>query len=372
MIRVLHVCNHTDAAVAGRSILNLLAHYDRASFELELAAPRGNYLLAAAEKLDTKVHPLDSLRDKNRDCKSMRIFGRLIRSVDHQIIHSHGALGARIAAKRAGRKTVCTQYGTLLQTRRENHPFFRWLTRQMTEHYTDAILADSTAAKQSLIDSGVRSERVEIIRNGVPAEKRLTPEEIAIEKNHYGISGNRFVLGMLSDMGATAGHAYVLDAVHSLKSAGKPVVLLIAGAGALQEQLKATTQAMGLNDCVIFTDAADTRNLLSLLDVQINAAHGSGASDLTLPQGMSMGIPAVATNCGGNPDVITNGENGLLVPVKDPAALAAAVVSLMENKLTYIQMTKTCVQTFNERFTADRYAHKTEEIYTKLAGGTNL
>ena len=72
--------------------------------------------------------------------------------------------------------------------------------------------------------------------------------------------------------------------------------------------------------------------LMNAMDIQANCSFGTEATSLSLLQGMSLGKPAVVTDFGGNPGVIRDGENGFMVPIKDPAAMADTLHKLMTDE----------------------------------------
>ena len=113
------------------------------------------------------------------------------------------------------------------------------------------------------------------------------------------------------------------------------------------------------------------RSLLSVLDLQINASYGTEATSLSLLEGMSLGLPAVVSDYGGNPGVITEGQNGLLVPQKDGQALAAAVERLMGDPALLAQLKAGAKARFASSFTAKIYAGNIEQVYRQTAERRN-
>jgi glycosyltransferase involved in cell wall biosynthesis len=89
---------------------------------------------------------------------------------------------------------------------------------------------------------------------------------------------------------------------------------------------------------------------------------------MALLAGMSLGIPAVASDFGGNPHVISDGENGLIFPKKDSAALAKAILKLKEDRQLYEKMSKRAREIYSERFTLDAMGEATYALYEQLLG----
>ncbi|MCL2843128.1 MAG: glycosyltransferase family 4 protein [Oscillospiraceae bacterium] len=368
MIRVLNISSDSNIGGAGRCILNFLAHYDRKAFQVDVALPQGSLLIPEVEKLDTKVIEVGSMGDKSLDFGAIKQFKAIIRETDPQVVHTHGSMSGRIAGRQCRKAVVYTRHSVFPVSKMLSRQPGKFINGRINEHYADAILAVAEAAKENLVDSGVRPERVQVILNGVEGQTRLSPGEIAAERAKYGIPPERFVAGILARMEPVKGHSYLLEAAKIRKEQGAPFTLIIAGAGSQEVALKEQAERLGLGDTVIFAGfVTDVPRLLSILDLQLNASYGTEATSLALLEGMSMGIPAVVTDYGGNPGVIQEEENGLLVPAKNSEALADAIGRMMTDKAAYDRMTNRCLEIFNEKFTADTYARTIEHIYRNVA-----
>ncbi|MCL2588749.1 MAG: glycosyltransferase family 4 protein [Oscillospiraceae bacterium] len=369
MIRVLNISSDTNIGGAGRCILNFLAHYDRSQFQVDVVLPKGSLLTPEVEKLDTRVVEVDGIGDKSLNFGAIKALKSVIRELNPQVVHTHGAMSGRIAGRQCGKAVIYTRHSVFpVSTRLSKQPG-KWLNGKINEHYADEIIAVAEAAKENLTDSGISPNRVEVILNGVEGQTRLSPEEITLEKIKYGIAPDRFVAGILARMELVKGHSYLLETAKILKDQGKPFTLIIAGAGALEDELKQEAETLDLGDTVIFAGfVTDIPRLLSMMDIQVNASYGTEATSLALLEGMSMGIPAVVTDYGGNPGVIADGQNGRLVPIKDSARMAQAIAELMEDGASYQRMSAACLEIFAEKFTADIYARNIESVYRRAAG----
>jgi glycosyltransferase involved in cell wall biosynthesis len=102
----------------------------------------------------------------------------------------------------------------------------------------------------------------------------------------------------------------------------------MAGAGPFEAEVKARALGLGLENAVTFVGfLSDVSSFSSILDVQLNASYGTEATSLSLLEGMSLGLPAVVSDYGGNPWLIENGKTGLVFKSRDSADLAAALHS---------------------------------------------
>lgn len=84
---------------------------------------------------------------------------------------------------------------------------------------------------------------------------------------------------------------------------------------------------------------------------------------------MSLGIPAIVTNYGGNTGVIQNGINGMVIPIKNANALAEKIEYLLTNKNVYNEMKDGALKIYEEKFTADLYATNIQNYYKKVLKG---
>lgn len=121
---------------------------------------------------------------------------------------------------------------------------------------------------------------------------------------------------------------------------------------------------MGISDKVIFTGFLDdVAELDNIMDLNINCSYGTETSSLALSEGFSLGKPAIATIYGGNPYMVTDGENGLLVPIKDAGKLADAMEKIMTDKALYEKMCRAARRHYETKFTAKAMTRALEDIY---------
>src|SRR5699024_2275165 len=114
---------------------------------------------------------------------------------------------------------------------RIDHGIGKWLNGRINEFFSDQILAVAQAAKENLIDSGVRPERIEVVLNGVESLVPLSEEEKGAVRQQYGIQQGDFVLGILARVEPYKGHRYLLEAAKIMKQHGRKIRVIIAGVG---------------------------------------------------------------------------------------------------------------------------------------------
>ena len=364
MIRVLNVISDSNIGGAGRVLLNYLQYADRSRFETMIAVPRGSLLCEPLRELGGVVHEVDGLAERSYHKDDVRMLMELIRKVDPDIVHTHGALSGRIAGRRCGKAVIYTRHSAFPVPAKLKYPPGRWVNKLVNEHYADHIIAVSPAAAQNLTDAGISRKKITVMMNGVAPLTRATDEECAALRAELGLAPNVFTAGILARIEPYKGHLYILEAAEQLKREGRRFRILIAGTGSFENEVRRAITEKRLEHEVLFLGfRSDVAKLLSILDVQLNASYGTEASSIALCEGMSLGVPAVASDYGGNPWQIDDGEDGLIFPSRDSGALARALGRLMDEPETLRQMQKRAVEIFRERFTGEIFARNVERVY---------
>lgn len=293
---------------------------------VKILSPPGAKLLEEASNEGMGI-PLP-IRLGEWDVFASRQIARAAREFQADLIHaqtSHAHSLALRAAKEAG--------VPLVVSRRVDFAVGRnWFSRQK---YVDPVvnyIAVSRAIKEVLMQSGIGENRIHVVHSGVdmnryPARGKTRDEELA---RHWGA---RAEVPLIVNAAALTDHKdqkNLLQAAALLKQSGKAFRLVIAGKGELEAELLALRKTLNLEDEVAFPGYVDLGLLYPAADLFVMSSHLEGLCTSIL-DAMSVGIPVVATRAGGIPEIVKGGENGLLVPPRDSAALAEAMVTLLSD-----------------------------------------
>jgi glycosyltransferase involved in cell wall biosynthesis len=140
----------------------------------------------------------------------------------------------------------------------------------------------------------------------------------------------------------------------------------VVGDGESKQELEEQARALGLGRRIVFAGfRGDVPDLLSEAFLSVLPSLSEGTSN-TLLESMAAGIPVIATSVGGNPEVIQDGISGLLVPPRDPAALAAAATRLLENEDLALRLGRAGMQRVSELFSIEGSVQATENLYHRL------
>ena len=373
MKRILNIISDTNIGGAGRVILNYLNYTDRSQFETLVAVPRGSLLKDPLEKAGAKVYEVDGMADRSYHKDDVKLLQTLIREVKPDLVHTHGALSGRIAAKRCHVPVVYSRHSAFPVPAKLRYPPGRWVNKLVNEHYADRIIAVSPATRDNLTDGGISPKKITVVMNGVAPVERISPEERAQLRSQLNIPEGCVVFGILARIEDYKGHLYLVEAARLLKERGVTGFrVLIAGTGAFEGQVAQAIEKDQVGDVVnMLGFRSDVAQLLGALDVQLNASYGTEATSLALLEGMSLGLPTVASDYGGNPWVIKDGEEGLLFPSRNAAALADAMERLIQDGALREAMGRRALERFQREFTGEVFARNTEKIYLDLLKGAN-
>ena len=371
MMRVLNIISDTNIGGAGRVILNYLRYADRTKFETLVAIPRGSLLKQPLENEHVQVYEVDGMADRSYNKEDVKLLQDLIRQVKPDLVHTHGALSGRIAAKRCHVPVVYSRHSAFPVPAKLKYPPGRWVNKLINEHYADHIIAVSPATRDNLVESGISPKKITVVMNGIAPVPETSPEERAALRESLGLEKNTFVFGILARMEDYKGHLYLVHAAKLLKDQGRTNFrVLMAGTGSFEEEVARAVVEMGVEDVVqMLGFRSDVDQLLNILDVQLNASYGTEATSLALLEGMSLGLPSIVSDYGGNPFLVEHGVNGLVFPSQDSLALSKCMTRLMDHPNEVKAMGQRAKERFNAQFTGPVFAQNIERIYLDVRKG---
>jgi glycosyltransferase involved in cell wall biosynthesis len=195
--------------------------------------------------------------------------------------------------------------------------------------HADRVIAVSEATRQVMQEAeGVPASRIEVVYNGMEPLAAPAPARVEAVRSELGLAGERVCL-MVARLHEEKGHRFLFEAIPAIQAAAGPITFLLAGDGPHREELVAQVARRGLQDGVRFLGRrSDVAELYSLADVVVlpSLAESFG---FALLEAMSLGRPVVAAATGGMCEIVTDGENGRLVPQANSAALGEAVIRVL-------------------------------------------
>jgi glycosyltransferase involved in cell wall biosynthesis len=228
----------------------------------------------------------------------------------------------------------------------------------------ERVVAVSEAVAAVLHRDGIAPDRVRVVYEGVP-DRRPDPGGRAMLEA-LGVPMTSLVVGNVAALTDHKDHQTLLSAAALVVARLPAAYFVIVGEGELKDALHAQAVALGLLGRVIFTGfREDLDRLIPAFDVFCLSSKMEGLGT-SLLDAMCFARPVVATAAGGIPEIVKDGGTGRVVPVQDPAALAAALVEVLLDPSGRERMGTAGRRRFEARFSADRMVEATLAVYGEL------
>jgi len=367
-IKVVEVITDTNIGGAGVLLCTRLKYSDRERIESEVILPRGSELLPRLRAIGVPVHEIDACRDQSFEVSAIPKYIALLRRIRPDLVNCHGALAARFAAKICGVRVR-------LYTRHCVYPLSKWQKSSIGRFFlgkaqgilSSHMIAVAHSAKENLTEMGVLPSKISVIINGVEALRTVSETEKELLWKRLGISENDIVIGICARLEACKGHACFLEAAEQLLQKNRSYRFLIVGDGSLRKSLEDFCRQKGIAQYVIFTGfCEDVAPYFHIMRINVNCSVGTETSSLALSEGMSIGLPCVVSDYGGNPYMVRDGENGIVVPQNSPNALTEAISLLCEDSVRYEALSQGAKDRFLRELNAEAMTKKTEKLYGEL------
>jgi glycosyltransferase involved in cell wall biosynthesis/O-antigen ligase len=375
--RLLLLITQSEFGGAQKYVYYLATSLPKDRYEVSVACGTGGLLIPKLQEAGIEVSSIPSLvREFNpiRDFLAFLDLLWLIHCKRPHIVHTNstkaGLLG-RLAASLADVPIIVfTAHGFVL-----NEPMgilgrsLFTVIERVGGMLSGNIIAVSEADRCTAIQHGVISpDRIVTIHNGLDIESLSSPNPSAIAQKRVelGLFDSHQVIGVVANFYATKGLPYFLQAAAHVREAFPEARFTLVGDGERRCDLEALASELNLDSSVLFLGQRnDVPELLPLFDVFVLPSVKEGLP-FALLEAMAAARPIVATTVGGVPEMITDGETGLLVPPQDPDALAKAIIALLTDRDKAQRMGLAARERVLAHFTLERMLEETEQLYQQL------
>jgi len=293
---------------------------------------------------------------------------RIMRSDKFDVVHTHmfasNFLG-RVAAMLAGVPVIVST----VQLIAEREKWWEMLLDRALQFKTDMMIASSEAVRRSFIKRGIREDKIITIHNGIDFSKfdGLDKAEARDKiRKEFSLNNSTFLVGTVARLQPVKGVEYLIEAAKYVLESIPNTRFLIVGEGPQKAELIHKVHQLNLSSDVIFAGMrGDIPAILSALDLFVLPSL-SEALGIAVIEALATGVPVVATNVGGVPEIVEDRKTGLLVPPKDPLSLAKAILHMYSNGDEAISMAKAGERRVREVFDIAHLARKQAELYEKL------
>jgi glycosyltransferase involved in cell wall biosynthesis len=324
--RVLHIEAGRHLYGGARQVLYLLEGLKRQGVGSLLVCPAGSAIAEAARGHCERVHAIPMGGDL--DLGLVPRLRRLIRSEGPDLVHVHSRRGADlfggVAARLAGVPAVLS--------RRVDNPE-SWLAMRLKYPLYAKVITISEGIRQVLLAAGLPPGKVVCVRSAVDGTAYQAGCDGGWFRREFGLPPNARTLAVVAQLIERKGHGYLLDALPDVIARHPEVRVLLFGQGPLEAELRDRIRRLGLGlaDQVRLAGfRSDLERILPCLDLVVHPATLEGLG-VSLLQAAAAGLPIVAARAGGIPEVVRDGENGLLVPPGDSRSLGEAVLWMLDH-----------------------------------------
>ena len=326
------------------------------------------------------VRELSPLRDR----RCLRQLTDLIRELEPEIVHTHsskaGILG-RMAAWKAGGKDG--KLGVLHTV--HGPPFHRYekvwrnalyiAAERIAAKRCHAIISVCDAMTEQFLGEGIGTpEMFTTVRSGMETGPYLEPmpdHERTQRRGELGLQPNDLVIGTVSRISDLKGHDELIEAVAPVLREKPEMKLLWVGDGWLREPLQAKLHELGLLDRVVVTGMVppqDVPVLMKLMDVLVHPSYREGLPRAVV-QGMLSGLPVIATDVDGTPEVCMHGETGLSYSPGDVDRLREHLLRVSEDRVLREQLGERARAHCRDTYSAQRMVDETQKVYARVLEG---
>lgn len=317
--------------------------------------------------LDAGVRVLALERESTAELSAWRRLVELLRRERIDIVHSH-KFGANAWGVVLGRSTgvpviVAHQHAGSY----ERQPLRPLVDRQVAR-WADAFLTVSRDSRRRMTDvEGIDPEKVRVVPNGIALPPATSGRDFRAE---LGIGARTPLVGTVSILRTEKALDVLVRSAALLTPEFPKLCVVIAGRGPEEARLKALASELGVEKTVrLLGPRTDVPEIIGALDVAVCCSDYEG-SPLSVLEYMAAGKPVVATRVGGLPDMIEDGVHGMLVPRRDPAAIAEAVARLLHDASLRRQIGEAARKRQRREFHADVMVSYVESLYEELFRAT--
>jgi len=366
-LNVLQVCDHLGwegSRMHGvkRLFAWMIPRFDPARFNVSLVSLRKKDL--SEETLDSYGVDITYLQRSKFDPATFKDMLKVIDRKRVDILHMHG-YGATTFGRAAGAMrripTILHEHANLTDT-----PWFQKVADIALEPFTDIAIAVSQSTAEFVVRARRIPERkVKVVYLGAPLDEfsqPRTPEEVAAVRQELGAAPDDVLLGTVTRLHESKGNEYLVEAARKVLDQRPKARFFLVGEGPLRRALEEQALQLQLGDRFVFVGfARDVARLLSGFDISVFPSLWEG-TPLTVFESLAAGRPIVATDADGLLDVLTDGQDAVIVPKRNAQALADRIIHLIDHPEERARLSERGRVT-SQQYDIGAFVRKMERLY---------
>ena len=372
-IKVLKFLTHFAVGGTERQFVYTATGLDRSRFDIRVGctARIGPFMTdIRAMNVPIWEYPINSLYSYKTMRRQLK-FVRDLRREQIQIVHAYGfypnlfaiwpaALGTRSVTIASVR-----DIGVFADRRK-----LKSLSQAMVCRLADCVIANSYAVRDWLRKQGLGLYDIQVIPNGIKMPAPRRNDEPSPIREEFKIDPKCPLIAVVARLVRTKGLEYFLEAAATIASRYPSARFLIVGEANIEppyrHELEQRAKNLNLTDRLFFIGQRnDVPQIMREIDISVQPSLSESFSN-TLLESMANGLPVVATNVGGNPEVMTDGESGILVPPADAGALSRGMTQLLESSDLARRLGREAREKVTRKYSLECLLRRTENLYVTL------
>ena len=351
-----------------RHTLELCRELSRRGHDVALAVRHGYALEERASGAGLNVIPL-RMPGRFRPLAELgdaRILVRYCRAHRVEILHPHRGKDHWLAviARILGRLDAALVRTRHVVTNARNHLPNRWLARRTAA----LVCVSGEVARNMALSDLYPADKVHVVPAGVDLSRFRPSTNGELVRRSLGIDPAAPVAVMVARFNVIKGHEYVIEAAEELARELPSAAILLVGEGSHREHMEGLVRLKGLGGTVRFLGwRDDVADILDASDVGLLSSVGSEGSSRAVMEYMASGLPVIGTRTGAIPELILDGETGVLVDTRDPGALAGAMLRVLGDREAARRMGERGRSVMVAGFSIGGWVDRMEEFYRRFA-----
>lgn len=362
-ISVTHIINSFEIGGLEKLIYYFIKELDRGLIEPSIIAleDKGE-LKADFESLS--IHMISLNKRPGTDWAIIPEIVRNIKTIEPDIVHTHN-LGAHFYGSIGSLLT----HGSFAKIHTQHSPpddfgMMKMIKHRFLDRRNDHLVCVSNEIKYFLEKKWKPRCNLLTIHNGIMAQEANSQCSGKI-KMELAIPQNGKIIGHVGRLVPVKNQFLLLEAFYKVCNRLSETYLILVGDGPMMKELSFSAEQMGIADQVRLVGyREDVLDLLSSFDVFVLSSLSEGLS-VALLEAMSVGIPVIATDVGGNKDILQAGHNGILVPTKDSEKMAEEIFKVLTDTKLSSSLGRAAMKTVRTEYSMSRMVGAYMDIYSK-------
>jgi glycosyltransferase involved in cell wall biosynthesis len=313
-------------------LMTALRHLDRGRYlPVVYAIKEPGELAEEIRGMGVEVVVLGRAQAKQFDWPAVGKLASEFRRRKMAVVHAHFQHASRYAHLAAWRASVPARFTTVHDIMGQPKPKRNWINWGLS-HIVDTVITPSKAVKEDLLRfDGIKPGQIEVVYYGIDHDRFHYPPPRLEMRRRLGLPEGAKLVGTAGRLALQKGFDVLLRAMPAVAAAHPEARLLLVGSGKLEGELRAEADRLGVAPQVDFLGTRwDMPELFAAMDCFVLPSKRD-SFPVVLLEAAATGLPCVATDDGGNPESVIDGETGLIVPLDDPKALGQAVISVLDD-----------------------------------------